>query len=75
MVNIAAKNPPLDKRDSDSCGNVHELTVRQIGSLEQEITQLEEIRTALVELRTACETNTVAVCPALIDMLGFEDSE
>ena len=65
----------LANKDSDSCGNVHELTVRQIGSLERKITQLEEIRTALIELRTACETNTVAVCPALIDMLGFEDSE
>lgn len=63
----------LANNSSDSCSNVHRLTIRQIGEIERKIHDLEKIKIALTELRTACENNAIEDCPALTDMLTFED--
>jgi len=65
----------LANDSSDSCSNIHELTVKQIDEIDRKICDLEKIKIALIVLRTACEKNAIAECPALTDMLGFEDFE
>ena len=63
----------LSEAEHESCERVRELTQKQLTSLEEKITQLSQIQAALRQLEEACENNTLNTCPALAEMLSFDE--
>lgn len=62
----------LTDHSNKSCAEVHQLTLTQWDSVKRKIKELRKIERALKTLASACETNTLANCPVLLELIGSE---